>query len=372
MCPGKPDPDAPSARDADSTNEGAEAKDTSRESAQAPAPSRDEAENEDPQPRRKQSLIYWVSTVCAVLVGGAFVVAGALKVFDPFSFYTQIRNYRLVGAELSKILAFVLPPFEIALGLAVMVGLWRRLACLGLIGMLLIFMVATGHAWIYGTTDNCGCFGELISRSPKATFIEDSVMLVFALAGLLGKTHLEKLGRFRIRPWMKLTTVLLVGVISAGLSVLSGSLAISIKGKLKPGLDASEWPVSELDTPAYKKKGFKINLEKGTHVLVVYAPLCKHCYSEIPEVAKMHRLLKKKGLAKVAGLSHDLHRPGWFRFFIKGMKSKGADYPLLSMPYSYYRNLNRTVPKTVIIKTGVVRYVIDGVPKAEQLVRLLD
>jgi len=331
----------------------------------------DTAEKSIPKNNKVKALHFWSSTISAVLVGGVFVFAGLLKILDPFSFYTQIHSYQLVSPDLSKWLAVVLPPIEIGLGLAVMLGLWRRLSCLGIVLMLVVFLVATGHAWLYGTTDNCGCFGELVSRSPKETFIEDVVLLILAAAGMLEKSHFAKIGRFRIHPWMKLVGVLLLMVASAVTSVLSGGLNITTKGKLKKGLDASAWPIKELDTPAYEKKGATLNLKKGTHVLVVYSPLCKYCYQEIPEVAKMAKLFQKKGLATVAGLSHDLHRDKFFRIFVNEMKNKGAEYPLFTMPYEFYRNLNRSVPKTVIIKTGVVRYVIKGIPETDKLLQFL-
>jgi uncharacterized membrane protein YphA (DoxX/SURF4 family) len=306
----------------------------------------------------------------AFVLGATFVFAGALKVFDPFSFYSQIRGYRLVSAEIAKLAAFVLPPIEIGLGLAAMVGAYRRLACLALTGMLLVFMAATAHAWITGSTDNCGCFGELVSRTPKETFYEDSVLLLLAVGGMFSdKVHWQKIGRLRISNLHKVAAVLAVTGLSFVGSYRYGALDIATSGKLRAGLDASEWPISELDTRSYKKQGIDLNLKKGTHVLVFYSPLCKHCYKSIPLVEGYRKLER---VDTVAGLSHDRHRTEFHDFFIRGMRDKSADYPLLTMPYEFYRTLNRSVPKTVVIETGVVRMVIPGVPTARQLAPYLN
>jgi uncharacterized membrane protein YphA (DoxX/SURF4 family) len=319
-------------------------------------------------PDRFSKVRYWLAeklpAVGAILVGSVFVLAGGLKVFDPLSFYSQIRGYGLVGPELSRIAAFALPPFEVGIGLAAIVGYHRRLACLAIAGMLVVFLAATAHAWVTSSTDNCGCFGELVSRSPKETFFEDIALLALAVGGLWSKSGLEEVHRSKIPRWIK--TAAVVGVVGAGfvLSYRYGALDIRAGGELRSGLEASGWAITELEAPGYEPKDVSINLKKGTHILVFYSPLCKHCYQSVATVEGLSDL---PGVETVVGLSHDRHRPEMFEFFIRGMKERGADYPLVVMPWKDYRTLNRTVPKTVVVKTGMVRMVIPGVPTAKEL-----
>jgi hypothetical protein len=269
-----------------------------------------------------------------------------------------------VGPEISRLAAFALPPLEIGVGVAAVVGFHRRLACLALGGMLLVFLAATLHAWLTGSTDNCGCFGELVSRSPQETFYEDLVLLALAVGGLWSSSHPEETRRTRIPSWAKMTLAGGVVVVGFALSHYNGALAITAKGKLRPGLEASHWPISELEAPGYEKKNIALNLKKGTHILVFYSPLCRHCYLSVPQVEELSEL---PTVDSVVGLSHDRHRPKLFEFFARGMAKRDADYPLVTMPWRFYRQLNRSVPKTVVVNTGMVRMVISGVPTAEEL-----
>lgn len=305
-----------------------------------------------------------VPTASAVVVGLVFVVAGALKVYDPFSFYTQIRGYQIVGHGIAKLMAFLLPPLELGLGLAAVIGFKRRWACLGMSAMLVMFLAATAHAWITGTTDNCGCFGEFIARSPKATFFEDLAFLSLAVLGIPGKDHLTAFRGLNIRSVFKLAAVAFVVLLSYGGSLWAGALKISAGGRLKPGLHVSGWRLTELSVPGYEKKGRIPNLMKGTHLIILYSPLCKHCWLSVERV---HQLSKIRKLDSVFGLAHDRGEKRFFALFVQHMKESKADYPLFTMPYKQYREMNQSVPKSVLIKTGVVRLVINGVPPAKAM-----
>lgn len=229
-------------------------------------------------------------------------------------------------------------------------------------GLLFVFLIATAHAWATGSTDNCGCFGELVARSPKATFFEDLVLMALAGTGMAGRDHLERLGKLELKQWYKAAVVGAAAAAAVAVSVGQGSVGIRAGGKLRPGLDASGWKLTELEIDGYAKKGVRLNLLKGTHLLVFYSPMCKHCWLSVPRI---QQLSKVKKLASVVGVSHDRHPPRLFRFFLQGMKERKADYPLHTMKWEQYRQLTRSVPRTVVVKTGVVRVVLKGVPSVK-------
>ncbi len=322
---------------------------------------------ETSRPDHRATYLQWAAVVGAATVGLIFLVAGALKVYDPFSFYSQIRGYRLVGHGLSKIAAIVLPPLEMGIGLVAILGPKRRLASTILSGLLVIFMAATAHAWLYGTTDNCGCFGEFVSRSPKATFFEDALMLLAAGLGML-VPHPEKTAR-PTRPWLRWLAAGLVVVAAAGLSVSRGSLSISPSGKLKEGLSVEGWKLAELDVPGYKKKGIHPNLSRGTSVVVFFSPLCQHCWASIPDVAALKGV---RGADWVFAVADDRYKAAYFELFVQGMKKYKVDYPIFLIPHATYAKLTRSTPRTVVVKTGVVRLVLDGVPPKGPLEEFLE
>jgi uncharacterized membrane protein YphA (DoxX/SURF4 family) len=92
--------------------------------------------------------------------GGAFLVAGTLKLKDPSAFAEQIANYQLLP-ELANYLASVLPPLEVLSGLALILlkGKMRWAAATVLCGLLLVFTTALARAWALGINLECGCFG---------------------------------------------------------------------------------------------------------------------------------------------------------------------------------------------------------------------
>ena len=93
------------------------------------------------------------------LFGLLFMIAGLSKIYDPSAFLTAISAYRFPWAEgTSRILAISLPWLEFLIGSCLMTGLWREGARYGMIGLLSLFTLATGQAWIRELELSCGCF----------------------------------------------------------------------------------------------------------------------------------------------------------------------------------------------------------------------
>ena len=115
------------------------------------------------------------------VLGGLFVYAGAAKALDPLDFAQNIRNYRLVGQELSFIAAVVLPWLEIVAGAFLIAGVWKRGAALLISGLLVFFIALTLVTMARGIDVDCGCFGALSRKSGLGVILEDGVMLYLGL-----------------------------------------------------------------------------------------------------------------------------------------------------------------------------------------------
>ncbi|HXA81247.1 MAG TPA: MauE/DoxX family redox-associated membrane protein, partial [Opitutaceae bacterium] len=100
-----------------------------------------------------------LTNILRLLVGGIFVVAGVLKVFDPARFAADIDHFRLLRYFAVAPLALYLPWLEIICGLAVFVSAWRRSALLLLLALTIVFIAAITSAWMRGLDIRCGCFG---------------------------------------------------------------------------------------------------------------------------------------------------------------------------------------------------------------------
>ena len=101
----------------------------------------------------------WLATLARLVLGGVFVVAGALKVPDPAAAVRAVRAYQLLPEPLVAPIAFGLPVVEIAVGLALLAGVVVRTAALASALLLVVFLAAVGSAWARGLQIDCGCFG---------------------------------------------------------------------------------------------------------------------------------------------------------------------------------------------------------------------
>ena len=127
-----------------------------------------------------------LNVILRLLVGGAFVVAGALKVADPAKFALDVSNYRLVPYELINLVAILLPWIEITAGLFVLAGIWLRAAALVITSLTVMFLVLIVSALARGLNIECGCCGTVGGKHiGLVNLVIDSALL--ALSALLVK-----------------------------------------------------------------------------------------------------------------------------------------------------------------------------------------
>ncbi|MBW8765375.1 MAG: DoxX family membrane protein [Geodermatophilales bacterium] len=133
-------------------------------------------------------MLPWLGTVARLLVGGVFVVAGALKLPDPAAAVRAVRAYRLLPEALVAPVAFGLPAVEIAVGLALLAGVFVRTAAIASAVLLAVFIAAVGSAWARGLQIDCGCFGNggqvaAGQTAYPAEILRDIALLLAALSG---------------------------------------------------------------------------------------------------------------------------------------------------------------------------------------------
>lgn len=102
-----------------------------------------------------------LALVVRMALGGWFLYSGAFKVFHSGldRFTRDVANYRIVGPPLDAVAAYAVPWFEVAAGLCLMAGLWRRGAILVLTGLVCVFAFCIGWAWFHQLDIACGCHG---------------------------------------------------------------------------------------------------------------------------------------------------------------------------------------------------------------------
>lgn len=98
--------------------------------------------------------------IIEVLLGGMFLVSGALKAWDPASFYRSIEDFQVMPAVLALWMAYYLPYLEILVGLGLVLAIKPRECAVVVSGLLAVFILALISAWARGLNIECGCFGS--------------------------------------------------------------------------------------------------------------------------------------------------------------------------------------------------------------------
>ena len=135
----------------------------------------------------RSAVAPWLATAARLLLGGVFLVAGLLKIPDPAAAARAVRAYRLLPEALVAPVAFGLPVVEIAVGLALIVGVFVRTAAIASAVLLVVFLAGVGSAWARGLQIDCGCFGgggqvAAADTAYPAEVLRDAALLLVALA----------------------------------------------------------------------------------------------------------------------------------------------------------------------------------------------
>ena len=98
--------------------------------------------------------------IVAILIGGLFVYAGAVKIIDPVEFARDIDNYKMLPWQPSVWLALYLPWLEIFCGLALITRVFFRGGVFIVTALMSLFIIASIAAKARGLDVSCGCFGH--------------------------------------------------------------------------------------------------------------------------------------------------------------------------------------------------------------------
>jgi uncharacterized membrane protein YphA (DoxX/SURF4 family) len=111
------------------------------------------------------------------VAGGVFLLAGALKAWDPAAFLDGVRSFALLPAPLDVAVALGLPWLEMTCGLALIAGRMVRGALLVTLGLTLLFLAAMGLAAWRGLHASCGCFGPFGGETPVVLWLARNLAL---------------------------------------------------------------------------------------------------------------------------------------------------------------------------------------------------
>jgi hypothetical protein len=118
------------------------------------------------------------------LLGALMLWAAVSKLAEPTDFLGSLYAYDLpLPRSWLQLVAVVLPWLELLCGLLLIANVWSETALVTVLGLLGIFVLATGQAWARGLEISCGCFNleifGLDSSSRLLKFVESAGFAFF-------------------------------------------------------------------------------------------------------------------------------------------------------------------------------------------------
>lgn len=128
----------------------------------------------------------FLTTTSRVLVGVLFIISGFVKANDPLGFSYKLDEYFVVFhmewmSAISLWLAMFISVFEMAVGLALLLGARMKQTAWILLLMILFFSFLTFYSAYFDVVKDCGCFGDALHLTPWQSFTKDAVLLVLIL-----------------------------------------------------------------------------------------------------------------------------------------------------------------------------------------------
>ena len=135
---------------------------------------------------RSDRVLDMVGTAVRLGLALVWLVSGTIKASNQLQTTVAVHAYQLLPGAVADVVAGVLPWFELALGVLLLVGLGVRQVAITSAMVLLAFMFGVTQAWARGLAIDCGCFGGGGAVTPDQTsygteLLRDTGFLILAV-----------------------------------------------------------------------------------------------------------------------------------------------------------------------------------------------
>ena len=125
-----------------------------------------------------------INFIIRLVVGGVFVVAGTMKIWNPGGFANDVANYRMLPDALVNLVAITLPAVEVLAGGLLMAGVWKKPSALLIACLMTVFLAGITQAVLRHLDIRCGCFSTIKARHVGFTTLVEDFGLFCAAAWL--------------------------------------------------------------------------------------------------------------------------------------------------------------------------------------------
>lgn len=125
-------------------------------------------------------------TLLRRVLGSVFIASGAFKCVDPVGTAIYVEKYLATYslselAPASEVIALALMVVEFAIGLLLILEIWRRGVAFLSSAILLVFTIITLLSATVLPVGDCGCFGDAVKLTPWETFFKNLVLLPISI-----------------------------------------------------------------------------------------------------------------------------------------------------------------------------------------------
>ncbi len=139
-----------------------------------------------------------ITQLARILVGLLFIFSGFIKLNDPVGFSFKLDEYfapDVLNLPFLQPYALAFALFvvilEVLLGIALLLGHWKRLTAWLLLGMIVFFTFLTFYSAYFNKVTDCGCFGDAIPLTPWQSFGKDVILTVLILLIFLNLQYIR-------------------------------------------------------------------------------------------------------------------------------------------------------------------------------------
>ncbi len=120
----------------------------------------------------------WAIDFIKNFVGCLFIFSGFVKAIDPMGTAFKMEQYLaefnlMILAPLSLTGSVFMIVLEIVLGIALLLGVYRKWTVWIMVPLIGFFTLLTGYTSITGNVTDCGCFGDFLKLKPIVSFSKD-------------------------------------------------------------------------------------------------------------------------------------------------------------------------------------------------------
>ncbi|HUP21459.1 MAG TPA: MauE/DoxX family redox-associated membrane protein [Thermoanaerobaculia bacterium] len=302
--------------------------------------------------RQRKSVRGLLGLAGGAFLGGVFLLAAWTKAIHPAGFVELIRSEGLDFLLPATAVAMIALALEAGLGVALILGVRRLFVLVPTALLVVFFLFLTGrnyYLWANGLAEpavGCGCFGNLVERTPAQAFWQDLLLMVPALllSFLAFRSPRFPTGRIVVAGLAALGAVLLAWRAPA---LPLDDLATRLKAGVRlenvcTGRDAERICLSTI----------RPQLTEGEH-LVVIADLEDERWGDWIDPLN-EATLSGQSVTVLSWATPEQHSAFFWQW--------GPSFEIVEAPEPMLVPLYRTLPRSFAVRDGVVLSTYNGLP----------